>query len=101
MGLFITQSREIDTLVVGCTHYPFISDHLQAMMGADVMLVKNGEAVALQTQRLLRQSGQHTESHSPRAMLNRPGFELTPRSWTVAIPPIRRCFCFGNLNYLA
>ena len=24
--------------------------------------------------------------------LNRPVFELTPRSWTVTIPPIRRCF---------
>jgi hypothetical protein len=25
------------------------------------------------------------------ATLNRPGFELTPRSWTVTNPPIRRC----------
>ncbi len=24
--------------------------------------------------------------------VNRPGFELTPRSWTVAVPPVRRCF---------
>ncbi len=29
------------------------------------------------------------------ARLNRPGFELTPRSWTVSIPPIRRCFLAG------
>jgi hypothetical protein len=27
--------------------------------------------------------------------LNRPGIELTPRSWTVTIPPIRRCFLIG------
>jgi len=27
--------------------------------------------------------------------LNRPGFELTPRSWTVTMPPVRRCFSAG------
>lgn len=27
--------------------------------------------------------------------LNHLGFELTPRSWTVAIPPTRRCFSAG------
>ena len=27
--------------------------------------------------------------------LNRPGFELTPRSWTVTLPPISRCFSVG------
>jgi hypothetical protein len=25
-------------------------------------------------------------------LMNRPGFELTPRSWTVAVPPTKRCF---------
>ena len=53
MGLFGTQPGQIDTLVLGCTHYPFVSDHLQALVGADVMLVENGEAVARQTLRLL------------------------------------------------
>ena len=28
--------------------------------------------------------------------LNRPGFELTPRSWTVSFPPIRRYFSTSN-----
>ena len=27
--------------------------------------------------------------------LNRTGFELTPRSWTVTIPPMRRYFSAG------
>jgi glutamate racemase len=53
MGLFGTQTGHIDTLVLGCTHYPFVSEHLQALVGADVTLVENGEAVARQTQRLL------------------------------------------------
>ncbi len=53
MGLFGTQPGHIDTLVLGCTHYPFVSEHLQALVGPDVTLVENGEAVARQTQRLL------------------------------------------------
>jgi DNA-binding LacI/PurR family transcriptional regulator len=28
--------------------------------------------------------------------LNRPGFELTPRSWTVTTPLFRRCFSTGT-----
>jgi glutamate racemase len=53
MGLFGTQAGYIDTLVLGCTHYPFVSDHLQALVGTNVTLVENGEAVARQTLRLL------------------------------------------------
>jgi glutamate racemase len=54
MGLFGTQAGQIDTLVLGCTHYPFASDHLRAMVGADVQIIDNGEAVARQTRRLLQ-----------------------------------------------
>jgi glutamate racemase len=53
MGLFGINPEHIDTLVLGCTHYPFVSEHLRALVGANVMLVENGEAVARQTQRLL------------------------------------------------
>jgi glutamate racemase len=44
---------QMDTLVLGCTHYPFANEHLQALVGPDVQLVDNGTAVARQTQRLL------------------------------------------------
>ena len=54
MGLFGTEPGHIDTLVPGCTHDPFVGEHLQALVGADVMLVENGEAVARQALRLLR-----------------------------------------------
>ena len=32
MGLFGTQPGHIDTLVLGCTHYPFVSEHLQVLV---------------------------------------------------------------------
>jgi glutamate racemase len=43
----------IDTLVLGCTHYPFASDILQALCGAGVQLVETGEAVARRTRAVL------------------------------------------------
>jgi glutamate racemase len=43
----------IDTLVLGCTHYPFASDILQALCGDGVQLVDTGEAVARRTRAVL------------------------------------------------
>ena len=43
----------IDTLVLGCTHYPFAGQHIAALVGPDVKLLDTGLAVALQTRRLL------------------------------------------------
>ncbi|HSN80329.1 MAG TPA: glutamate racemase [Rhodoferax sp.] len=53
MGPFGTRQGDIDTLVLGCTHYPFASHHLQARVGPNVRLVDNGEPVARQTRRML------------------------------------------------
>jgi glutamate racemase len=53
MGQFGLQEGEMDTLVLGCTHYPFAGQHLTKLLGPDVRLIDNGEAVARQTRRLL------------------------------------------------
>ena len=42
-----------DTLILGCTHYPFLKPLLAALVPADVVLVDTGAAVARQLQRLL------------------------------------------------
>jgi glutamate racemase len=57
IGPFGTQPGEVDTLVLGCTHYAFAWDELQALVGADVRLIETGEPVARQTQRLLEAAG--------------------------------------------
>lgn len=54
MGQFGTQDGQIDTLVLGCTHYPFASQHLTRLLGPEVRLIDNGEPVARQTHRLLK-----------------------------------------------
>ncbi|MGC3893909.1 glutamate racemase [Pseudomonas urmiensis] len=42
-----------DTLILGCTHYPFLRPLLAEMVPADVAIIDTGAAVARQLQRLL------------------------------------------------
>jgi glutamate racemase len=42
---------KIDTLVLGCTHYPFAQHMIQAAMGKAVQLIDTAQAVAQQTAR--------------------------------------------------
>lgn len=46
-------SQDIDHLVLGCTHYPFLAPAIQRVMGAEVTLVDPAPAVAKQVQRML------------------------------------------------
>ena len=48
---------EIDTLVLGCTHYPFAADVFRELLGPDIQLVETGQPVARQTRRLLQAQG--------------------------------------------
>lgn len=57
MGTFGTAPGQMDTLVLGCTHYVFVENQLQALLGPHVQLVSTGEAVARQTRRLLETHG--------------------------------------------
>lgn len=42
-----------DTLILGCTHYPFLRPMLAEMVPAQVAIIDTGAAVARQLQRLL------------------------------------------------
>lgn len=62
IGPFGINFREVDCLVLGCTHYPFARPQLQALLPAGVQIIDNGEPVARQTRRVLPQaaSADHT-----------------------------------------
>jgi glutamate racemase len=47
------KSAEVDTLILGCTHYPLVAPMLQRILGRDVRLVSGGHAVAAAVQRTL------------------------------------------------
>ena len=48
---------EVDTLILGCTHYPLVAPMLQRILGRDVRLVSGGHAVAAAVQRTLVGAG--------------------------------------------
>lgn len=47
----------VDTLILGCTHYPLVAPMLQRILGRDVRLVSGGHAVAAAAQRTLESAG--------------------------------------------
>jgi glutamate racemase len=49
MGPFGLNEGEMDTLVLGCTHYPFAGEALRALLGPDVQFVDTSAPVARQT----------------------------------------------------
>jgi len=48
---------EVDTVILGCTHYPLVSPMLQRILGRDVRLVTAGHAIAATVQRTLEGAG--------------------------------------------
>jgi len=64
-GRFGDAPGQIDTLVLGCTHYPFVSDVLRRHAGEAVRFIDTGAPVAQQTARLLAAAGRlNAGSHS-------------------------------------
>ena len=58
---------EVDTLILGCTHYPLVAPMLQRILGRDVRLVSGGHAVAAAVQRTLERARPAPASPTARA----------------------------------
>jgi len=71
MGEFGHGLQQIDTLVLGCTHYVFAQNELQNLLGSAVQLVSTGEPVARQTRRLLEAAAQLRSGPAPMAASSR------------------------------
>ena len=62
MWLYLTalleplMAAQVDTIVLGCTHYPFVQHTIQDIMGADVTIIDPSDAVTAQ---LIRQLNYH------------------------------------------
>lgn len=50
-------AQGVDTLVLGCTHYPFLRDTIQRVAGQEVALLDPAEAVARELARRLAEDG--------------------------------------------
>jgi glutamate racemase len=47
------QEEHIDTLALGCTHFPFIKKNMQKILGEDVTILDSGAAIARHVKRVL------------------------------------------------
>lgn len=57
LGPLGTAPGHIDTVVLGCTHYPFAQPLIDRLQGAQIRIVETGEPVARQVQRVLEREG--------------------------------------------
>ncbi|VAX26951.1 Glutamate racemase [hydrothermal vent metagenome] len=55
--------KEIDTLVLGCTHYPVLTEIIQKVMGREVTLIDSGTAAALEVEEYLNGIGLRNDSN--------------------------------------
>ena len=47
----------VDTVILGCTHYPILKDAIQDFMGENVTLIDSGKETALYTKKVLEEQG--------------------------------------------
>lgn len=58
------KEKGVDTVILGCTHYPLLSDAIGKAMGKGVTLIDSGRATALYTAELLGEKGLKTDRNS-------------------------------------
>ncbi len=46
-------ARGVDTIILGCTHYPFLRPVIEKLAGSDIKVIDSGEGVARQVARVL------------------------------------------------
>jgi glutamate racemase len=53
------KDADVDTLVLGCTHYPLLARTIGDVMGRDVVLVSSADETAFEVRALLDETGAH------------------------------------------
>jgi glutamate racemase len=59
-------AQGIDTVVLGCTHYPFVIPLIQEIVGPGVRVIDPAPAVARQVGRVLEAMGQLPQQKTPK-----------------------------------
>ena len=65
----------VDTLILGCTHYPLLKETISRVMGSSVRLIDSARQVALKAKVLLRQMG--LQAHAANGSLRARRFFVT------------------------
>ncbi len=60
--LSVMKKDGVDTLILGCTHYPLLTDIIRDIMGDDVTLISSGEQAGIYAKTLLEEKGLRNNS---------------------------------------
>ena len=63
--LNVMKENDVDTIILGCTHYPLLAEAISAEMGSSVTLIDSGKETALYTKKILDENGLLREDDSP------------------------------------
>lgn len=88
------KAGEVDTVVLGCTHYVFVRDAIAEALGPDVRLLDSGTAIARRTAEVLRDADQLAEAPTGFIELRTTGgvAEVAPiasRLWGAPLPTVQ------------
>lgn len=59
------KKKDIDTLILGCTHYPLLKQEIQKYVGPKIKLIDSATAVAFKIYDTLKAGQQEKKKHSP------------------------------------
>lgn len=62
------KNEPLDTLILGCTHFPLLAPQIQAVIGPDVQLIDAGAAAVLEVQKFLNQADMRQVESRPNNM---------------------------------
>ena len=82
------KAANIDYLVLGCTHYPYLIPKLEQLLPKNVKIIDSGEAVAKQTKAILEQ--EH--------LINSSEKKSTTLFYTNGIPEVMKSLLEGDFN---
>lgn len=59
------QKEQVGTIALGCTHFPFLKQQMQEILGPEVTILDSGAAIARQVKRVLENNNALTEQKHP------------------------------------
>lgn len=62
---YLTPLKSVDTVVLGCTHYPLLKPVIGQVLGREIRLIDSAEQTALQTGIMLKETGLQNDTQEP------------------------------------
>lgn len=63
---YLKDMPKIDSLILGCTHYPLFTTFIKQQLGETVEIINTGEKVAIYLKDMLRKIGKENEKENPK-----------------------------------